>query len=71
MNDPVIAEVRSIYQKQKDLEHEYQRLEQRLFSLLGLNDGARKSSREMITPTGRKALFAGLKRISYERSKTQ
>jgi hypothetical protein len=37
--------------------------------MLELNTGTRKPKKDMVTPQNRKALFAGLKRSSYELGK--
>ena len=66
-----ISEIRSIVQRRRELEIEDQRLYQRFLELLELNQGTRKSSRDRLSPESGKALFAGLKRGSHERSKAR
>ena len=69
--ETTISEIRSIVQRRRELEIEDQRLKQRFLELLELNQGARKSSRDTLSPESGKALFAGLKRGSRERSKAR
>ena len=67
--ETTISEIRSIVQRRRELEIEDQRLYQRFLELL--NQGTRKSSRDRLSPESGKALFAGLKRGSHERSKAR
>ena len=69
--ETTISEIRSIVQRRRELEIEDQRLYQRFLELLELNQGTRKSSRDRLSPESGKALFAGLKRGSHERSKAR
>lgn len=69
--ETTISEIRSIVQRLRELEIEDQRLYQRFLELLELNQGTGKSSRDRLSPESRKALFAGLKRGSHERSKAR
>lgn len=69
--EPTIAEIRCIIQRLKEMDIENERLVQRLTEILELDQGARKSSRKMLSDRQGKALFAGLKRMSYERSKAR
>ena len=69
--ETTISEIRSIVQRRRELEIEDQRLYQRFLELLELNQGARKSSRDTLSPETGKARFAGLKRGSHERSKAR
>ena len=69
--ETTISEIRSIVQRRRELEIEDQRLYQRFLELLELNQGARKSSRDTLSPKAGKALFAGLKRGFHERSKAR
>ena len=68
--ETTISEIRSIVQRRRELEIEDQRL-YRFLELLELNQGTRKSSRDRLSPESGKALFAGLKRGSHERSKAR
>ena len=69
--ETTISEIRSIVQRRRELEIEDQRLYQRFLELLELNQGTRKSSRDTLSPESGKALFAGLKSGSHERSKAR
>ena len=68
--ETTISEIRSIVQR-RELEIEDQRLYQRFLELLELNQGARKSSRDTLSPKAGKAFFADVKRKSHERSKAR
>ena len=69
--DTTVAEIRSIVQRRRDLAIEDERLHQRFLELLELSKGARKSSRDTLSPKAGKALFASEKRKAYERSKAR
>lgn len=69
--ETTISEIRSIVQRRRELEIEDQRLYQRFLELLELNQGTRKPSRDRLSPESGKALLAGLKRGSHERSKAR
>lgn len=69
--DTTIAEIRSIVQRRRDLAIEDERLHQRFLELLELSKGARKSSRDTLSPESGKTQFACLKRKSHERSKAR
>lgn len=69
--ETTISEIRAIVQRRRDIAIEDERLHQRFLELLELNQGARKSSRDTLSPESGKALFAGLKRGSHERSKAR
>ncbi|WP_278594226.1 hypothetical protein [Bilophila wadsworthia] len=69
--ETTISEIRSIVQRRRELEIEDQRLYQRFLELLELNQGARKSSRDTLSPKAGKAFFADVKRKSHERSKAR
>jgi len=60
--ETTISEIRSIVQRRRELEIEDQRLNQRFLELLELNQGARKSSRDTLSPKAGKAFFADVKR---------
>lgn len=64
-----LAEVRAIELRLMELEEEKAQLSRRKLEILELNSGTRKPQKDMITPANRKALFAGLKRSSYELGK--
>lgn len=67
--DTTLAELRSIKLRQMELEAELAQLRNRELEMLELNTGTRKPKKDMVTPQNRKALFAGLKRSSYELGK--
>lgn len=67
--DTTLAELRSIKLRMMELEAELAQLHSRELEMLELNTGTRKPQKDMITPANRKALFAGLKRSSYELGK--
>jgi len=69
--DSALAELRSIELRELELDAEKDQLRKRRREILELDQGARKSKHDMISPQNRKALFAGLKRSSYEHSKAQ
>ena len=69
--DTTVAEIRSIVQRRRDLAIEDERLHQRFLELLELSQGARKSSRDTLSPESGKTQFACLKRKSHERSKAR
>ena len=69
--ETTISEIRAIVQRRRDIAIEDERLHQRFLELLELNQGTRKSSRDTLSPESGKALFAGLKRGSHERSKAR
>ena len=69
--DTTVAEIRAITLREMELEKEKAQLHQRKLELLELNHGARKSSRDMLSPENRKALFAAQKRKSHERGKAR
>lgn len=69
--DTTVSEIRSIVLRRRELALEDERLFQRFLELLELNQGTRKSSRDRLSPESGKALFAGLKRGSHERSKAR
>ena len=69
--DTTVSEIRSIVLRRRELALEDERLFQRFLELLELHQGARKSSRDTLSPKAGKALFAGLKRGSHERSKAR
>lgn len=69
--DTTVAEIRSIVQRRRDLAIEDERLHQRFLELLELSKGARKSSRDTLSPESGKTQFACLKRKSHERSKAR
>lgn len=69
--ETTISEIRSIVQRRRELEIEDQRLYQRFLELLELNQGARKSSRDTLSPEAGKAQFADVKRKAHERSKAR
>ena len=60
--ETTISEIRSIVQRRRELEIEDQRLNQRFLELLELNQGARKSSRDTLSPKAGKAFFSVAKR---------
>ena len=69
--DPTLAELRAIEIREMQLDEEKAQLRRRKLELLELDQGARKSKRSMISRQNGKALFVGLKRSAYERSKAQ
>lgn len=69
--ETTISEIRAIVQRRRDIAIEDERLHQRFLELLELNQGARKSSRDTLSPEVGKALFADVKRKSHERSKAR
>lgn len=69
--DTTVSEIRSIVLRRRELKIEDERLNQRFLELLELNQGTRKLSRDTLSPELGKALFAGLKRGSHERSKAR
>ena len=69
--ETTISEIRAIVQRRRDIAIEDERLHQRFHERLELNDGARKSSRDTLSPKAGKAFFADVKRKSHERSKAR
>jgi hypothetical protein len=67
--DTTLAELRHIKLRMMELEAELAQLRNRELEMLELNTGTRKPRKDMITPAHGKALFAGLKRSSYELGK--
>ena len=55
--ETTISEIRAIVQRRRELEIEDQRLNQRFLELLELNQGARKSSRDTLSPKSREGVF--------------
>ncbi|WP_288229657.1 hypothetical protein [uncultured Desulfovibrio sp.] len=62
--DPIVNELRSIELREIALEEEKAKLRRRKLQLLDLDQGARKSGRDMLSPAQGKALFAKLKGVS-------
>ena len=71
MGDIRINRLRRIRQRKKELLREFDSLDQEEDDILELSQGARKSSREMLTKENKKALFAGIRGKTYEYSKAQ
>ena len=69
--ETTISEIRAIVQRRRDIAIEDERLHQRFLELLELNQGARKSSRDTLSPKAGKAFFADVKRKSHERRKAR
>lgn len=63
-HDSVVGELRSIELREMALEEEKARLRRRKLQLLDLDQGARKSGRNMLSPAQGKALFAKLRGVS-------
>ena len=70
-HDPVVNELRSIELREMALDEEKAELRRRKLQLLNLDQGARKSGRDMLSREQGKALFAKLKGTPHECSKTQ
>lgn len=66
-----LDELRSIELREMALEEEKAELRRRKRHLLGLDQGSRKSGRDMLSRKQGKALFAKLRESSREHSKTQ
>ena len=69
--DTTIAEIRELERRDMELDAEKEWIRKRRREILELNQGTRKSSRDTLSPESGKALFAGLKRGSHERSKAR
>lgn len=69
--DTAINELRAITLRELELDREKEELRQRKLAILELDQGTRKSGRKMLPPENRKALFAGIRRNTYECSKAQ
>lgn len=69
--DPVVNELRLIELREIALEEEKAKLRRRKLQLLDLDQGARKSGRDMLSPAQGKALFAKLKGVAYEHGKAR
>ena len=69
--DTTIAEIRELERRDMELDAEKEWIRKRRREILALNKGARKSSRDTLSPEIGKALFADVKRKSHERSKAR
>lgn len=69
--DTTISEIRALELREIELEAEKEWIRMRRREILELNQGARKSSRKMLSPKAGKALFAELKRSSHEHGKAR
>lgn len=69
--DTTISEIRALELREIELEAEKEWIRMRRREILELNQGARKSSRKMLSRENRKTQFADAKRKSYERSKAR
>lgn len=66
-----LAELRSIFLREIELEKEKEELERRKLELLDLSSGSRKSGKDMLTREQGKALFAIVRSKNYELGKAQ
>ncbi len=69
--DTTIAEIRELERRDMELDAEKEWIRKRRREILELSKGARKSSRDTLSPESGKTQFACLKRKSHERSKTR
>ena len=69
LRDPAVNELRLIELREMELEAEKDQLRRRKLHLLGLDQGSRKSGRNMLSPKQGKAHFDKLKGESHERVK--
>ena len=65
--DDRINRIRQLIQRQDEIAEESARLKDELHELLELSDGPRKTRRDMLSPSARRGLFAGLKKEASTR----
>lgn len=67
MTDDRINRIRQLIRRQDEIVEESARLKAELHELLELDTGPRKTRRDMLSPSARKGLFAGLKKEAVSR----
>jgi len=67
--DDRINRIRQLIQRQDEIAEESARLKAELHELLELDNGPRKARKDMLSPSGKRGLFAGLKKEARTRER--